>query len=148
MELKDLLRKLRGKESLRKVSRRAGISHNYLSIIEKGIDPRTGSPVHPSPETLKALAKAYSYPYEDLLVAAGYIDSQLVLDLENPGETRRMTMEETKAHRETLIQRQLDKEAHDLERILTSGNRVYFGDDILSSEEIEKILELIKIIKK
>lgn len=36
VNLGELLRQLRGKESLRSVSKRAGISHNYLSIVEKG----------------------------------------------------------------------------------------------------------------
>jgi transcriptional regulator with XRE-family HTH domain len=73
-ELSLLLKKLRGKESLRDVSKRAGISHNYLSILEKGIDPQTKAPVNPSPDTLKRLAKAYNYPYEELLAIAGVID--------------------------------------------------------------------------
>jgi len=73
-ELGKLLRELRGKESLRDVAGRAGISHNYLSIIEKGIDPRSGAPVQPYPDTLRALAKAYNYSYASLLKLAGIID--------------------------------------------------------------------------
>lgn len=72
-ELGRLLKSLRGKESLRKAAERAGISHTYLSIIEKGVDLRSGSPVSPTPETLKSLAKAYDYPYEKLMIVAGYI---------------------------------------------------------------------------
>ncbi len=34
-ELGRLLRQLRGKESLRDISRKAGLSHTYLNIIEK-----------------------------------------------------------------------------------------------------------------
>lgn len=72
-ELSSLLKNLRGKESLRDASKRANISHNYLSILEKGIDPQTKAPVNPSPETLKRLAKAYNYPYEQLMFKAGYL---------------------------------------------------------------------------
>lgn len=72
-ELGKLLRHLRGKESLRDVADRAGISHSYLSHLEKGKDPRTGKPIYPSPDTLKALSKAYDYPYEKLLATADYL---------------------------------------------------------------------------
>jgi transcriptional regulator with XRE-family HTH domain len=72
-ELGSLLRQLRDHESLRDVSSRSGISHTYLGVIEKGIDQRTGNPIKPTPETLKTLAKAYNYPYEDLMRKAGYL---------------------------------------------------------------------------
>lgn len=73
-ELGDLLRNLRGKESLRDAGKRTGLSHTYLSIIEKGFDPRSGKPVKPTPETLKLLSEAYNHPYEDLMIKAGYIE--------------------------------------------------------------------------
>jgi HTH-type transcriptional regulator, competence development regulator len=72
-ELGNLLRQLRDHESLRDVSSRSGISHTYLGIIEKGIDQRSGNPVKPTPETLKILAKAYNYSYEELMKKAGYL---------------------------------------------------------------------------
>lgn len=73
--LGDLLRGLRGKRSLREISKRSGVSHNYLNIVEKGVDPRSGTPVEPSPETLKKLANAYDYDYEKLMIAAGYLSN-------------------------------------------------------------------------
>lgn len=72
-DLGEFLRKLRGKRSLRAISEISGVSHNYLSIIEKGVDPRTRSPVSPSPETLRKLSEAYNYSYEELMIKAGYI---------------------------------------------------------------------------
>lgn len=75
-ELSTLLRKLRARESLRDVAKRAGISHSQISNLEKGIDSRTGNPVKTSPETLKALASAYDYPYGKLMELAGYIPNQ------------------------------------------------------------------------
>lgn len=73
-ELGDLLKELRGKDSLREASKKTGVSHTYLSIIEKGHDLRSGSPVKPTPETLKSISKAYNYSYNELLRLAGYID--------------------------------------------------------------------------
>lgn len=79
-ELGAFLRELRGKESLRDVMERSGVSHNYLSIIEKGVDPRTKSPVKPSPDTLRSLAEAYHYDYENLMRIAGYLDGEITHD--------------------------------------------------------------------
>lgn len=73
-ELGDTLKKLRGRQSLREVSKKTGISHTYLGILEKGHDPRTGKPVNPSPETLRLLAQAYDYPYKRLLKLSGYLE--------------------------------------------------------------------------
>ena len=72
--LSELIRKLRGKESLRDASKRIGISHTYLDTIEKGFDKRSGKHVNPTPETLKLIAKAYKYEYKELMVRAGYIE--------------------------------------------------------------------------
>lgn len=72
-ELSQLLRQLRGDEPLREAAKRAGISHTYLSQLEKGVDTRTGKTIRPSVDTLKGLAKAYKYPYSNLLEAAGYL---------------------------------------------------------------------------
>lgn len=61
------------KLSLRAASDLIGISHSYLSTLEKGIDPRTGSPVSPTPETLMLISKAYKIEYEELMKLAGYL---------------------------------------------------------------------------
>lgn len=73
-DIGDLLKKLRGKESLREASKRIGISHTYLDTIEKGYDKRSGKTVNPSPDTLRMISEAYNYPYIKLLKLAGYID--------------------------------------------------------------------------
>lgn len=68
------MKKLRGKKSLRYAAKKAGISHTYLNVVEKGYDLRSGSPVKATPDTLRALSVAYSHPYEDLMKRAGYIE--------------------------------------------------------------------------
>lgn len=73
-DLGNLLKELRGKKSLRAVAEETGLSHSYISDIEKGYRRGTKTPINPSPDTLKRLADAYNYPYEDLLKEAGYID--------------------------------------------------------------------------
>ncbi len=73
--LSRLLMELRGDKTLREVAEKAGISHTYLGVLEKGIDPRSGKQIKPSTDTLERLAKAYKYPYENLLKAAGYLNN-------------------------------------------------------------------------
>ena len=68
-----ILKRKELKLSLRDASNLIGISHSYLSTLEKGVDPRTGAPINPTPETLRLLSGAYKIPYENLMKAAGYI---------------------------------------------------------------------------
>ena len=81
LSLGELLKDLRGKESLRDAAKRIGISHTYLRILEKGVDLRSGNPAKATPETLKLISKAYDYPYPKLLEVAGIIDEDLKNDL-------------------------------------------------------------------
>lgn len=74
-EFSRLLKRLRGDESLRDVAQRAELSHTYLGQLEAGTDKRTGKIIKPSADTLMRLSKAYNYPYEKFLTAAGYLDS-------------------------------------------------------------------------
>jgi len=55
-----------------------GISYSYLSVLEKGIDPRTGKDPNPKPDTLKIISRAYEYPYEELMKAAGYLPEEIM----------------------------------------------------------------------
>jgi transcriptional regulator with XRE-family HTH domain len=76
LEIGELLKKIRGRDSLREASEKTGLSHSYISLIEKGVDPRTKSPLKPSPETLKAYSDGYGYPYDELMKAAGYLQTE------------------------------------------------------------------------
>ena len=73
-EINDLIKKIRGNDSLRKATEKTGISYTYWSILEKGVDPRSHAPVKPTPDTLRAISKGYNFPYEELMRVAGYID--------------------------------------------------------------------------
>jgi HTH-type transcriptional regulator, competence development regulator len=123
-ELGNLLRKLRDHESLRDVSSRSGISHTYLGIIEKGIDQRSGNPVKPTPETLKTLAKAYNYPYEELMRKAGYLL-----------ESNEMYLTDVKLKHMPV----------ELENILLNQRITYRGK-ALNEAERKKILDMLKLL--
>ncbi|MCX7749091.1 MAG: helix-turn-helix domain-containing protein [Clostridia bacterium] len=76
--LGELFRQIRINKnwSIREAAKKMGISYSYLSILEKGVDPRTGKDSNPKPDTLRIISKAYDYPYEDLMKAAGYINDE------------------------------------------------------------------------
>lgn len=61
--------------SLREFSSDLGISHAYLSKLEKGVDPRTGKTVIPTIETLTKIAEGLSIPAKEFLELCGYFDS-------------------------------------------------------------------------
>lgn len=73
-ELGNYLKELRGKRSLREVQKGTGISHTYLSTLEKGYDPRTKKERKPTPEVLRKLALYYEVPYVVLMTKARYVD--------------------------------------------------------------------------
>lgn len=73
-DINDFLRELRGKMSLREAAQRSGLSHSYIAALEQNKRPGSNGPISPSPESLKRLAEAYRYPYEELMKKAGYID--------------------------------------------------------------------------
>ncbi|CAM3603522.1 helix-turn-helix domain-containing protein [Erysipelothrix urinaevulpis] len=51
------LKELRGDMSLREFSDLIGISHTYLSSLEKGVSPRTGKPVNITADTVITISK-------------------------------------------------------------------------------------------
>ena len=73
-QIGQLLKTLRGKRSLREIERSSGVSHTYISSIEKGVDPRSGNEIIPTPDTLKKLSRAYNYSYGELMDIAGYLE--------------------------------------------------------------------------
>lgn len=77
MENLNVMLQLRRNElnlSLRDAAKLIGISHSYLSTLEKGVDPRNGSPVKPTPETLKLISNAYDVSYNFIMNLAGYYE--------------------------------------------------------------------------
>lgn len=59
--------------SLRSAGELIGISHSYLSTLEKGQDLRNNTPVKPTPETLQLISKAYGVSYKFLMRLSGYL---------------------------------------------------------------------------
>lgn len=68
----DYLKELRGNRSLREMEKITGLSHTYLSSLEKGYDPRSKKERKPTPETLKKLADTLNVSYFELMEKADY----------------------------------------------------------------------------
>lgn len=81
-DIGQLLREIRGKDTLRTAAKKTGLSHGYISILEKGVDPRTGSPIKASPDTLRSYSSGYKYPFKELMRVAGYSEKEQVSSTE------------------------------------------------------------------
>ncbi|MBQ1965634.1 MAG: helix-turn-helix transcriptional regulator [Clostridia bacterium] len=77
--------------SLREAAANIGISHTYLSAIEKEYDPRTGNPVTPSPDSLLKICNAYHLPYRETAVFTSV----------NEGDVRKFLIQQLKMLRKT-----------------------------------------------
>jgi transcriptional regulator with XRE-family HTH domain len=89
MKIGEFLKELRTEKGLkfREAAEKSGLSHSYIRYIEIGKRPGSGTPINPTPDTLKRLADAYDYPYEKLLEIAGYLPTgvQLPIFVEKDG---------------------------------------------------------------
>ncbi len=64
-DIGSLLKRLRGRVSLREVTRRTGVSSSYLSQIERGVS-------RPGPNVVRKLADLYRVDPQQLLRRAGH----------------------------------------------------------------------------
>ena len=129
-KLNEIIRSLRGKESLRNAAKRIGISHTYLDTIEKGYDKRSGKEVKPTPETLKLISKAYNYPYKKLMIAAGYID-------EGNSSFDQLTEKDEK---------DIAKRLQNFKKEIEQSDGLAFSGEPLSEEAKESLIESMEYI--
>lgn len=71
----DYLKEIRGSRSLREMEKITGLSHTYLSTLEKGYDPRSKKERKPTPEVIKRLAETLDENYFELMQLAGYMEN-------------------------------------------------------------------------
>lgn len=90
--------------SLRDAASAIGISHSYLSALEKGADPRTGSEFKPAPEVLKKIALAYDLEYYNLMALCGYITIEGNIEIESMKEFVRKLKSENPSLFKELMQ--------------------------------------------
>lgn len=91
----DYLKELRGKKSLREMERITGISHTYLSTLEKGYDPRSGKERKPTPEVIRQISETLDLNYFHLMKVAGYMNKG---DIEELYEERKKLASSLRDH--------------------------------------------------
>lgn len=121
----NYLKELRGNHSLRDVQKGTGISHTYLSTLEKGYDPRTKKERKPAPDILKKLSAYYEVSYTDLLEKAGYINLEA----------------DVKIHSKVSADLSISK---DLFTLLSAKTNLKFKNKLLSKDEKEKIIIFVE----
>ena len=84
MTLGDIISQYRREHamSMDKFSKMSGISKAYISMLEKGINPKTNEPIMPSIAALKAISSAMNISLNDLLIQADDMPVNLSLELE------------------------------------------------------------------
>lgn len=125
------------KLSLRGAANLIGISHSYLSMLEKGLDPRNSTPIKPTPETLKLISKAYDTDYNLLMELVGYISLNNTNSIEEAKYEINIPKEYTDKHKVTSR----DKKQY-LEE-MKKANEAFFMNDELNEEAKREMLDLM-----
>lgn len=116
------------KLSLRSAAEIIGISHSYLSTLEKGTDTRNNTPVKPTPETLQLISNAYGVSYEFLMKLAGYL-------IEDSAKKSELSEEEEKD-----VEKRIAKLKQDF---YEKGEGFMLSGEPLSPEAMESILDAL-----
>lgn len=68
--------------SQRQFAANCGVSNGYISMLEKGENPKTGEPITPTPQTVQAIAKGMGMTMQELFLVV----DDLYLDLTSEGK--------------------------------------------------------------
>lgn len=165
-ELSDLLRRLRKdfNMSLRDVQEATGLSHTYLSTLEKGYDPRTKKKRNPSPAVLQTLARFYRVKYDELMQLAGYLEADDCLSSQEKEVTvsgnAELKNQEMKQNQPLINSNSFTTKENSQEDTLTPlrgeldlftiiNNKNWdfcYKDKRLTNEDIEKVKTLLKTL--
>lgn len=135
------------KLSLRDASDLIGISHSYLSMLEKGVDPRTNSIIKPTPETLKLISDAYNLNYNDLMNLIGYITDTDIIESSNNSEWKPQLTKKDEKDIEKLLEATMDS-LENTEGLMLQGQIVDKDDLEFVRMAIRNGLEYAKKVNK
>nr|DAP84685.1 MAG TPA: helix-turn-helix domain protein [Caudoviricetes sp.] len=90
MTIGEVIRRYREDHNLsqRQFALKCNISNGYISMLEKGINPKTNEPIMPSIAALKAISSAMNISLNDLLIQADDMPVNLSLELELQSSSR------------------------------------------------------------
>lgn len=129
-ELLASIRKER-KLSLRAAAEKSGLSHSYIDSLEKGIHPKTKTPIKPSPDSLRLLASAYDYSYKELMDVVGYLDEET--NTNSKEKINGSSGEELSRERTEFVLRELVKK---------------YNLDLTNPHDAETLEDMIKIVHR
>ncbi|PAE25606.1 hypothetical protein CHI10_06925 [Bacillus sp. 7894-2] len=122
---------------MNKLGELSGVSAMYISQIERG------RRVTPSPKILERLAEGLNESYEDLMMAAGYIPAEEVIE-ELQGHIRGEDIEPRSPMPSEAVEE--GEKQFELSYIFDPNHKIFLEDRQLTSEEIKKIKSVIKIM--
>lgn len=90
MTIGEVIRRYREDHNLsqRQFALKCNISNGYISMLEKGINPKTNEPIMPSIAALKAISSAMNISLNDLLIQADDMPVNLSLEFELQSSSR------------------------------------------------------------
>lgn len=136
------IKKLRGKRSLRELERLSGVSHTYLSSVEKGKDPRSGKELIPTPDVLSKLAKPLEVDYVKLMIIAGYINKE-------DDWNKAFVQEGFHVDPDVVYKRVLENQKtprQDLMELLENKNDLTYNGVDLMDQERKQILDMLAVL--
>lgn len=142
-EIGQLIRRLRGTDSLRDFAKKCNVSHTTIDNIEKGVDFRTGKPVQIKIATLEKIATATNTPVSFFLEENSFADVNAVpnkKDTATPDiEKRRVRMISDITSDPTLFVFDGSERTYELD-LLEFGNRIKITREGLdmSQEDLAK----------
>ncbi|WP_157793915.1 helix-turn-helix domain-containing protein [Paenibacillus donghaensis] len=102
-----LIKELRNKRkwSLRQAGSKSGLSAAYISMLERGQHSTSGKEIKVTPETISKLAAAYEYPYNILMIRAGYRETDEKKDFFYKETTpKEITIHESEANYDAYLE--------------------------------------------
>ncbi|WP_226669406.1 helix-turn-helix domain-containing protein [Metabacillus litoralis] len=139
MDFKNYLKSKREEKnlSMNKLGELSGVSAMYISQIERG------RRITPSPKILEKLAEGLNESYEDLMMAAGYIPAEEVIE-ELQGHIQGEDIEPRSPMPPEAVEE--GEKQFELSYIFDPNHKIFLEDRQLTSEEIKKIKSVIKIM--
>jgi hypothetical protein len=101
-------------------------------MLEKGLDPRSSSPIKPTPETLKYISDAYNIDYTYLMTMVGYLP-------DSPSQDININVPKEYTDKYKVTSR--DKKQY-IEEI-KKANEAFFMNDEFNEEAKKEMLDLM-----
>lgn len=144
MFLGDIIKEYRiiHQMSLRAFANRCGLSYTYISMLEKNKDYRTGKPIAPTLESVKAIANAMNISIDELLKTLD--DEQTFTIINNKANLVNVYSSVHAGILSEMIENIVDTE--EISEKMANSDKTYFGIKVKGDSMSPKYLENDTII--